>query len=46
MRSDLQGVSLDQEAMNLLEYQRSYDATSQFVKVINEMTQDVVNMLQ
>jgi flagellar hook-associated protein 1 FlgK len=46
MRTDLQGVSLDQEAMNLLEYQRSYDATSQFVKVINEMTQDVVNMLQ
>jgi flagellar hook-associated protein 1 FlgK len=46
LRSDLQGVSLDQEAMNLLEYQRSYDATSQFVKVINELTQDLVNMLQ
>jgi flagellar hook-associated protein FlgK len=32
--------------MNLLEYQRSYDATSQFIKVINELTQDVVNLLQ
>jgi flagellar hook-associated protein 1 FlgK len=46
LRSDLQGVSLDQEAMNLLEFQRSYDATSQFVKVINQLTQDLVNMLQ
>jgi flagellar hook-associated protein 1 FlgK len=45
LRSDLQGVSLDQEAMNLLEYQRSYSAISQLVKVINELTQDVVNML-
>ena len=46
LRNDLQGVSLDQEAMNLLEYQRAYDATSQFVKVINQLTQDVVNLLQ
>jgi flagellar hook-associated protein 1 len=46
LRSDIQGVSLDQEAVNLLEYQRSYDATSQFVKVINQMTQDVIGLLQ
>ncbi len=46
LRSDLQSVSLDQEAINLLEYQRSYDATSQFVKIINELTQDVINLLQ
>ena len=46
LRSDLQGVNLDQEAMNLLEFQRSYDATSQFVKIINQLTQDVINMLQ
>lgn len=46
LRSDLQGVSLDQEAMNLLEFQRSYDATSQFVKIINQLTQDVISMLQ
>jgi len=46
LRSDLQGVSLDQEAINLLEFQRSYDATSQFVKVINQLSQDLINMLQ
>jgi flagellar hook-associated protein 1 FlgK len=45
MRSDTQGVSLDQEAMNTLEYQRAYDATSQFVKVIDQLTQDVIGML-
>jgi flagellar hook-associated protein 1 FlgK len=46
LRSDLQGVSLDQEAMNLLEYQRSYDATSQLVKTINQLTEDVIGLLQ
>jgi flagellar hook-associated protein 1 FlgK len=46
LRSDLQGVSLDQEAINLLEFQRSYDVTSQFVKVITELTQDLLTMLQ
>jgi flagellar hook-associated protein 1 FlgK len=46
LRSDMQGVSLDQEAMNLLEYQRSYDATSQLVKIINQLTQDVIGLLQ
>jgi flagellar hook-associated protein 1 FlgK len=46
LRSDMQGVSLDQEAMNLLEYQRSYDATSQLVKTINQLTQDVIGLLQ
>lgn len=46
LRSDLQGVSLDQEAMNLLEFQRAYDAASQFIKVINQLTQDVINLLQ
>jgi flagellar hook-associated protein 1 FlgK len=45
LRSNIQGVSLDEEAMNLLEYQRSYDATSQFVKVINQLTQDVIGLL-
>jgi flagellar hook-associated protein 1 FlgK len=46
LRSDMQGVSLDQEAMNLLELQRGYDATSQLVKVINQLTEDVINLLQ
>ncbi len=46
MRNDLQGVSLDQEAINLLQFQRVYDATSQFIKVMNELTQDVMNLLK
>jgi|GEM_PF-2062653 len=45
MRSDLQSVSLNEEAINLLEYQRGYDAMSQFVKVINQLTQDVIGLL-
>ena len=46
-RQKLQGVSLDEEAMNLLEFQRGYEAMSQFVKAVNEMTQELIaNLVQ
>lgn len=46
LRNDIQGVSLDQEAIHLLEFQRSFDAASQFVKVLNQLSQDLIGMLQ
>ncbi|MGD0579486.1 MAG: flagellar basal body rod C-terminal domain-containing protein, partial [Bryobacteraceae bacterium] len=44
-RQSLQGVSLDEEAMNLLEYQRGYEAMSKFVQAVDEMTQELINNL-
>jgi len=41
-RQNLQGVSLDEEAMNLLEFQRGYEAMSKFVKAVDEMTQELI----
>jgi flagellar hook-associated protein 1 FlgK len=42
-RQSVQGVSLDEEAMNLLEYQRGYEAMSKFVQVIDEITLELIN---
>ena len=46
MRSDTQGVSLDVEAIKMLEYQRSYQATAHMVTILNDLTQTVMDMLR
>ncbi len=38
------GVSLDQEAANVTAYQRSYEANAQVVSILNQLTEDTVNM--
>ena len=45
LRQQTSGVSLDQEAINVLEFQRSYDAASKMITVLDEMSQDLVNMI-
>jgi flagellar hook-associated protein 1 len=43
-RSSISGVSLDEEAANLVEYQQGYDASAQVVTAINDMMETVINM--
>lgn len=45
LRSGLQDVSLDEEAAQLIQYQRAYQATSQLFKTINEMTETIINVI-
>lgn len=45
LRASLQDVSLDEEAAQLVQYQRAYQATSQLFKTINEMTDTIINVL-
>jgi flagellar hook-associated protein 1 FlgK len=45
IRQDAQGVSLDEEAALLIQYQRSYQAAAQLFKTINEMTQAIFNAM-
>jgi flagellar hook-associated protein 1 len=45
LRQQVSGVSLDSEAENLLEYNRSYDAISKMLGVLNSLTLDIVNLL-
>lgn len=43
-RQGVSGVSLDEEMTNLMTYQRSYEASSRVITVINELLQNLVNL--
>src|SRR5262249_8781506 len=45
LRSESSSVSLDEEASRLVEYQRSYQATSKLITVIDSMTQVLLGLL-
>lgn len=45
-RDSVSGVSLDEEAINLLQYQKSYEAAARFIKVADEMTQMILSLAQ
>ncbi len=44
-REQVSGVSLDDEAVRVIQYQRSYEAAAKMVSVLNELTQTLLNML-
>jgi flagellar hook-associated protein 1 FlgK len=44
LRSNISGISLDQEATELTEYQQAFEATSKLVTVIDQMMQALMNM--
>ena len=43
-RGSISGVSLDEEAANMTQYQRAYDAATQIVVAVNQMLETVINM--
>lgn len=45
MRSDLSGVSLDEEAAKLTELQRAYEASSRVFTVVNELMDNLMNLI-
>ncbi|PCJ59671.1 MAG: flagellar hook-associated protein FlgK [Planctomycetota bacterium] len=42
LRDEVSGVSLDEEAANLLRFQRSYQASAQYIAVINEILETLI----
>ena len=38
-RESVSGVSLDEEALELMRFQRSYEAAVRFMNVLNELTE-------
>jgi flagellar hook-associated protein 1 len=40
------GVSLDQEAVNITAYERSYQAAAKVISVIDQLTSDTVNLIR
>jgi len=45
LRQQISGVSLDTQAESLLQYERSYDAISKMLSVLNDLSLDTVNIL-
>ncbi len=45
-RSAISGVSLDEESINLLNYQRQYQGAARFITVVDEMTQTLLGLIQ
>lgn len=44
-RSALSGVSIDEESINLLNYQRQYQGAARFISVIDELTQTLLSIV-
>lgn len=44
LRAGQSGVSLDEEAANLIVFQRAYQAASQLIRTLDEMTETLINM--
>lgn len=45
-RDAVSGVSLDEEAINLLQFQKSYEAAARFLKIADEMTRTILSLGQ
>lgn len=43
-RGSISGVSLDEEAANMVQYQRAYDSVARIVTAVNQMLETVINM--
>ena len=44
-RTSISGVSLDEEAVRLVEFQRAYEATAKMVTVLDQLSLDTINMI-
>ena len=44
-QTSIEGVSLDQEAVNLTSYQRAWEASAKLVTVLDNLTLDAVNLV-
>jgi len=46
LRNQYSGVSLDQEAAILIQFQRAYQASSRFISILDQLTQDAINIIK
>lgn len=44
-REQISGVSLDEEAVHLSQFQRAFEASSRYLNVINQLTAEILNRL-
>ncbi len=46
IRDEISGVSLDEEAARLIEFQRAYEATARIISILNELTQTTIDIMR
>jgi flagellar hook-associated protein 1 FlgK len=46
MRDQVSGVSLDEEAIVMLEFQRAYQATARLIATLSELTEEAINLVR
>jgi flagellar hook-associated protein 1 len=46
LRQQMSGVSLDEEATILIQFQRAYEANSRLIGVLNDLTEETLNILR
>jgi flagellar hook-associated protein 1 FlgK len=46
MRAQVSGVSLDEEAANLMKFQRAYEASARYFTTLNDTLDTLMNMVQ
>jgi flagellar hook-associated protein 1 FlgK len=46
LRDQMSGVSLDEEASILIQFQRAYEANSRLISVLDQLTEDAIKILQ
>jgi flagellar hook-associated protein 1 FlgK len=46
LRTQASGVSLDEEALHLIELQRAYEAVAQLTGILNEMTETILGIVR
>lgn len=44
-RQSISGVNIDEETIDLLRYQRAFEATSKVVSILDQVTQSIINMV-
>jgi flagellar hook-associated protein 1 FlgK len=44
-RSAVSGVSLDEESINLLAFQRQYQGAARFISAVDELTQTLLSII-
>jgi flagellar hook-associated protein 1 FlgK len=44
-RDALSGVSLDEEAIDLLRYQKAYEANARFIRLVDELTDELMQLI-
>lgn len=45
-RDSVSGVSLDEEAVRLIQFQRAYEANSRLIQVVNQLLEETINLIR